>query len=86
MALSMPEGDSDVLLTNFACKGDSEIHECEFKQQDSGREVWLADTGATHHATSNMNQIFDFKPAPKGKGRVIVGNGNTMKVRGVLGI
>ena len=83
MTLSMPDGDSDVLLTNYVGNGGSKVRECEFEEQDSGREVWLADSGATHHATSNMDQIFDFKPAPKGKDRMIVGNGNTMKVRGV---
>ena len=83
MTLSMSEKEAGVALSNLVCEGKDEVKNSDVDGQDSGREIWVADTGATHHATSCMDQIFNYRPAPKGKDRSIVGNGDTNTVRAV---
>ena len=51
--------------------------------QSVGTETWLSDNGATHHTTSNDDGMYDLRSPPKGRHKVVVGNGVTITVRAV---
>ena len=46
----------------------------------SGRDEWVADSGASYHVTGDPTGMFDCKPPPVGKERLVIGNMTMMGV------
>ena len=40
----------------------------------SGRDEWVADSGASYHVTGDPSGMFDCKPPPVGKERLVIGD------------
>ena len=46
----------------------------------SGRDEWIADSGASYHVTGDPTGMFDCKPSPVGKERLVIGDMTMMGV------
>ncbi|CAN0090545.1 unnamed protein product, partial [Sphacelaria rigidula] len=49
----------------------------------SDSEVWIADSGTSHHTTGSMTNVFDTRPPPVGKEDVVIGDDKVLPVKAV---
>ncbi|CAM9644426.1 unnamed protein product [Pylaiella littoralis] len=82
MARSVSRGESSVASVsgNFGLGGFALFNQdaIAFDVVEDGAEKWVADTGATHHTTGSLDQLFTLRCPPPGNSNVVVGNGTVL--------
>ncbi|CAN0029432.1 unnamed protein product [Sphacelaria rigidula] len=46
-------------------------------------ELWIADSGTSHHTIGSMTDVFDTRPSPVGKENVVLGDAKVLPVKAV---
>ena len=87
MARSVPQGESESSRDGGGIVGligrTQDVAVTGSGTGPPGGELWVLDNGATNRITSDPTNVYDWIEIPKGKEKVLIGDGKGMEVLGI---